>query len=99
MMLPGSTFTIVPPSLSITNMFFFVPQGGEVEDCDEVADAGTSMWTARVLSIIVKNIQSYIVTVVWGVAEVLSLLKKENKYSTYNKKGASIEGESSLVSS
>ncbi len=66
-----------------------------VEDCDEVPDAGTSMWTARVLSIIVKNMQSYIVAVVWGVAEVLLLVRK----STGDKKGVPIKGESSLISS
>jgi hypothetical protein len=65
-----------------------------------VPDAGTSMWTARVLSIIVKNLQGYIVAVVWGVAEVLSLLRKSkgDKYSTH-KKSAPIKVESSLVSS
>jgi hypothetical protein len=63
-------------------------------------DVGTSMWTARVLSIFVKNVQSYIVAVVWGVAEVvLSLRKcKGGKYSTH-KKGAPIKGKSSLISS
>jgi hypothetical protein len=71
-----------------------------VEDCDEAPDAGTSMWTARVLSIIVKNVQSYIVAVVWGVAEVLLLVRKStgDKYSTH-KKGIPIKGESSLISS
>ena len=58
------------------------------------------MWTARILSIIVKNMQSYIVAVVWGVAEVLLFLRKSkgDKYSTH-KKGAPIKGESSLISS
>jgi hypothetical protein len=51
------------------------------------------MWTARVLSIIVKNVQSYIVAVVWGVAEVLLSLRnsKENKTlstRSIHKKGA-----------
>ncbi len=58
------------------------------------------MWTARVLSIIVKNMQSYIVAVVWGVAEVLSVLitYTRDKYSIHRpKKGTSIKGESSLV--
>ncbi len=98
-MLPGSTFSIVPPPFPFTNMFFFDPQNGDdVEDCGSVPDRGTSMWTARVLNIIVKNIQSYIVAVVWGVAEVLSLCKgKGDKSSTY--RGAPIKGESSLVSS
>ncbi len=67
-----------------------------------IPDAGTSMWTARVLSIIVKNMQSYIVAVVWGVAEVLLSLRKctctGDKYRT-RKKGAPIKGESSLISS
>jgi hypothetical protein len=69
-----------------------------VEDCDAIPGAGTSMWTARVLSIIVKNMQSYIVAVVWGVAEVLLSLRKrkEDSYCT-NKKGAPIKGESSLI--
>jgi hypothetical protein len=69
---------------------------GEVKDCDAVPNAGTSMWTARVLSIIVKNMQSYIVAVVWGVAEVLSVLKyKVDKYTIHgSKKGTSIKGES-----
>ncbi len=31
------------------------------------------MWTSRVLSIIVKNMQSYIVAIVWGTAEVLAI--------------------------
>jgi hypothetical protein len=70
-----------------------------MKDCDTVPDAGTSMWTARVLSIIVKNMQSYIVAVVWGVAEVLSLCKKEDKYKKSTKKGALIKGGSSLISS
>ena len=33
-------------------------------ECDAVPDAGASMWTTRVLSIIVKNMQSYIVAIV-----------------------------------
>jgi hypothetical protein len=73
----------------------------EVGDCDAFPDAGTSMWTARVLSIIVKNMQSYIVAVVWGVAEVLSVLitYKREKYNIHRpKKGTLIKGESSLVS-
>jgi hypothetical protein len=59
------------------------------------------MWTACVLSIIVKNMQSYIVAVVWGVAEVFLSLGKSrgDKYSTHNKKSAPIKGESSLISS
>ncbi len=71
-----------------------------MEDCDAIPDVGTSMWTSRVLSIVVKNMQSYIVAVVWGVAEVLLSLRKckGDKSSTY-KKGASIKGESSLISS
>ena len=84
-----------------SQIFFFGPQGGVVvEDCDVVPNAGTSMWTARVLSIVVKNMQSYIVAVVWGVAEVLLFLRKSkgDKYSTH-KKGAPIKGESSLISS
>ena len=79
----------------------FDPQVGvEVDDCSAVPDAGKSMWTARVLSIIVKNMQSYIVAVVWGVAEVSLLVRKSmgEKYSTH-KKGAPIKGESSLISS
>ncbi len=64
-----------------------------------IPDAGTSMWTTHVLSIIVKNMQSYIVAVVWGIAEVLSLCKgKGDTYSTH-KKGTPIKGESSLISS
>jgi hypothetical protein len=65
-----------------------------------VPDAGKSMWTARVLSIIVKNMQSYIVAVVWGAAEVLLSLRKYKgaKYLT-SKKGIMIKGESSLISS
>ncbi len=73
-----------------------------MEDCDVIPDAGTSMWTARVLSIIVKNMQSYIVAVVWGVAEVLLSLRKSkgDKYSTHKSKmGAPIKVESSLISS
>ncbi len=31
------------------------------------------MLTSRVLSIIVKNMQSYIVTIVWGTTEVLAI--------------------------
>jgi hypothetical protein len=31
------------------------------------------MWNSRVLSIIVKNMQSYIVAIVWGAAEVLAI--------------------------
>jgi hypothetical protein len=31
------------------------------------------MWTSRMLSIIVKNMQSYIVAIVWGTAEVLAI--------------------------
>jgi hypothetical protein len=55
------------------------------------------MWTNRVLSIIVKHMQIYIVAAVWGVAEVLSLCKsKEGKSST--KRTARVNGESSLVS-
>jgi hypothetical protein len=59
------------------------------------------MWTARVLSIIVKNMQSYIVAVVWGVAEVLLSLRKckGNKNSTHKKVAPSYKGESSLISS
>jgi hypothetical protein len=57
------------------------------------------MWTARVLSIIVKNMQSYIVTVVWGVAEVLSVLKyMADKYIYRSKKDNLIKVESSLIS-
>ncbi len=41
-----------------------------MEGCNAIPDVGTSIWTARVLSIIVKNMQSYIVAVVWGVTEV-----------------------------
>ena len=70
-----------------------------MEDCDAFPDAGTSMWTTRVLSIIVKNVQSYIVAVVWGAAEVLSLCKGKGEKSSTYKKGAPIEGESSLISS
>ena len=68
-----------------------------MDDCDAVPNPGTSMWTARVLSIIVKNVQSYIVAVVWGVAEVLSLCKGRGyKYSTH-KKDAPINGKSSFI--
>jgi hypothetical protein len=69
-----------------------------VEDCDAVPDAGTSMSSARVLSIIVKNMQSYIVAVLWGVAEVLSFLRKSkgDKHST-NKKDVPVKVESSLI--
>ncbi len=69
----------------------------EVNDCVAVPDAGTSMWTARVLNIIVKNMQSYIVAVVWGVAEVLSLRKGKVNKSNAPKKSASINGESSKL--
>ncbi len=70
-----------------------------MEDCDVIPDAGKSMWVARVLSIVVKNVQSYIVAVVWGVAEVLLSLRKFNsKYDTH-KEGMSVKGESSLISS
>ncbi len=31
------------------------------------------MWTFRVLSIVVKNMQSYIVAIVWGTAEVMAI--------------------------
>ncbi len=77
--LPGSTFTIAPLPLTFTNIYLFLnpQQGGFVEDCDAVPDAGRSMWTARVLSIIVKNMQSYIVAVVWGAAEVWLLCKSK----------------------
>ncbi len=70
-----------------------------LEDCDVIPDAGTSMWTARIISIIVKNMQSYIVAVVWGVAEVSFFLRKSkvDKNST-RKKSAPIKGESSLIS-
>ncbi len=70
-----------------------------MEDCDVIPNVGTSMWTARVLSIVVKNMQSYIVAVVWGVAEAVLSLRKLNgdKSNTY-KKGAPIKGESSLIS-
>ncbi len=69
-----------------------------MEDCDVIPDAGTSMLIARVLSIIVKNVQSYIVDVLWGVAEVLSSLRKskEDKCSTH-KKSAPVKVESSLI--
>ncbi len=67
-----------------------------------IPNVGTSMWTSRVLSIIVKNMQSYIVAVVWGVAEVLLSLRKLNgdksNKSNTRKKGAPIKGESSLIS-
>jgi hypothetical protein len=46
---------------------------GDVDECNAIPDAGTSMWTSRVLSIIVKNMQSYIVTIVWGTAEMLAI--------------------------
>jgi hypothetical protein len=68
-----------------------------VEDCDMIPNAGTSMWTARVLSMIVKNMQSYIVAVVWGVAEVLSLCKGQGDKSSTHKNNAPIKGESSLI--
>jgi hypothetical protein len=56
------------------------------------------MWAARVLSIIVKNLQSYIVAAVWGIAEVWSLCKgKGDKYTTH-KGNVPIKGESSLIS-
>ena len=69
-----------------------------MEDCDVIPDAGTSMWTARVLSIILKNVQSYVVAVLWGVAEVILSLRKSkgDKYSTH-KKDAPIKGESSFI--
>ncbi len=44
-----------------------------MEECNAIPDAGTSMWTSRVLSIIVKNMQSYIVAIVWGTAELLAI--------------------------
>jgi hypothetical protein len=69
-----------------------------VDDCDAVPNPGTSMWTARVLSIIVKNVQSYIVAVVWGVAEVLPLCKGKVNKSSNIKKSAPIKGESSKIS-
>jgi hypothetical protein len=58
------------------------------------------MWTARVLSMIVKNVQSYIVAVVWGVAEVLLSLRKckGDKSSNHEKGTPSCKGESSLIS-
>jgi hypothetical protein len=61
-----------------------------VEDCDAVPNASTSMWISRVFSIVVKNMQSYIVAVVWGVAEVLLSLRKSkgNKIVSTRKKGA-----------
>jgi hypothetical protein len=68
----------------------------ETIDC-KVPDVGTSMLTARVFSIIVKNVQSYIVAVVWGVAEVLSLCKGKGEKSS-TKKNQLVNGESSLVS-
>jgi hypothetical protein len=85
------------PHLFPSQIYVFDPQlNMEVDDCDAVPNPGTSMWTARVLSIIVKNMQSYIVTVVWGVAEVLSVLKyKGDKYTIHgSKKGTSIKDES-----
>jgi hypothetical protein len=94
--LPGSAFTIAPHPSQIC--FFFDPQfDQEVEDCDAIPDAGTSMWTARVLSIIVKNMQSYIVAVVWGVAEVLSLCKGRGDKCSTHKKDAPINGKSSFI--
>jgi hypothetical protein len=61
-----------------------------VEDCDAVPNASTSMWISRVLSIVVKNMQSYIVAVVWGVAEVVLSLRKSkgNKIVSTRNKGA-----------
>ncbi len=69
-----------------------------MEDCDAVPDVGTSMWTVHVLSIIVKNMQSYIVAVVWGVAEVWSLCKGQGGKSSTHKKSAPMKGEASLIS-
>ena len=40
------------------------------------------MWTVCVLSIIVKNMQSYIVAIVWGIAEVFSLFKMREMVSS-----------------
>ncbi len=69
-----------------------------MEGCNAIPDVGTSMWTARVLSIVVKNMQSYIVAVVWGVAEVLSLCKRKGNKASTHKNAAPIKGESSLIS-
>ncbi len=44
-----------------------------MEECNAIPDAGTSMWISRVLSIVVKNMQSYIVAIVWGTAEVMAI--------------------------
>ncbi len=58
------------------------------------------MWTTRVLSIIVKNVQSYIVAVVWGAAEVLSLCKgKGDKSTAFENKSNGYENKSSDKSS
>ncbi len=66
-----------------------------MEECDAIPDAGTSMWTARVLSIIVKNIQSYIVAIIWGTTEFFSLFKMmgkrlQNATSTVGRISASV---------
>ncbi len=66
-----------PPS----QILFYSQFTGE-EECDAVPDAGTSMWTSRVLSIIIKNMQSYIVAFVWGTAEVFSLFKMKRESGT-----------------
>ncbi len=69
-----------------------------MEDCDVIPNAGTSMWTSRVLGIIVKNMQSCIVAIVWGVAEVLMSLRTFNgDKSNIYKKSAPIKRESSLI--
>ncbi len=46
-----------------------------MDECNEVPDAGTSMWTARLLSITVKNMQSCVVGIVWGTEAVFSLFR------------------------
>ncbi len=57
-----------------------------MDECDEVPDAGTSMWTARLLSISVKNMQSCVVGVVWGTETVFSLFRfMRGKWKNRNK--------------
>jgi hypothetical protein len=62
---------------------------GDVDMCNAIPDAGASMWTSRVLSIIVKNMQSYIVAIVWGTAEVLAIFAMWRKGTSTKATGAS----------
>ncbi len=65
--------SLTPPPPPPSQLFIDSQLNGDVDECNAIPDAGASMWTSRVLSIIVKNMQSYIVAIVWGTAEVLAI--------------------------